>query len=308
MKQPKRKKRQLSLVESRSWVDDELNDTQKEVLSMLTIDCMTPIAIATKLGIRPQAVYKIIKQLRNLGFINGNNTSLIPPRTTSQPFNHIRIHSIAISVDIINTSATYERIRKEGDSNYRWGHSVHLYENKIMIYLKNAYFGNTVHVAMHKVCQDILKILCIIEYDMKILLSKPRKYNISIVEAHCASVNNPVAMYFITKGIPIEVLSDKDGKRVLICDCSERNFELETVHPKDCLVHMERIHNFFKDVINPEFEGLLNNQNSLNNSKDDVLKLTLKVDLLTKVLADLTLKVDSLIKELHDFKMQFRYY
>jgi len=266
-----------------------LSTTQKKVLDLLLSDHLTPARTALYLNISRQAVYKIIKKLQNLGYINRDfqgrltmrglltpplNTSLVdkPPSLPMETHN-VRLHSVAWKVRILHRDRAWkQRILRSNklivDSN-----TVMMYDRQIVIYCGHSFVSEGVHDATKESVHYLEGLLRRLETEFKLVLLKERAENILQFRAHYAEMNNELATLQLKERQPqIKLFAKEDGKLWFTIDNSFNFKEAETQHPRTAAEDMD-------EVVKPFFNDLRRNKPP---SLSEVMGLIHEVVLITK--------------------------
>lgn len=228
----------------------KLSNTEEDVLFLLTKETLNVSQVALRRNRSPQSVYKIRKQLIKKGLYSPYD---IEVEKVGGCLNQFRLHNEQYHINIIWQDHKYKK-RLNHQENKRLdidGNSVMLYKNSIDIYSNNSFFGNTVDESESKSLRYWYRIFRRVENELKIIIMKDRHDNVTRVRADYAETNNELATHFIKEDQRIRVTGE-DGICWLVIDNSFGLKELETTHPRRSKADM-------KDVVNPFFEDLRNN-------------------------------------------------
>lgn len=255
----------------------ELSPQQKEILNLLTEEYLVPKKIAVIRGTTKDAVYKTINKLKKKGYISGDSyrgyKKLKPVHgMIENMIEHkkgiIRLHGQEWNIKIIAKSQAYERARKLGNHTIIDDNTVRLYTDSIEVYSEKDFLGETAHKATSRSLVYWNRFFNKLEDIYKILIVKPRKHNIKLVNAHYAEEGNELAEECIINHERVKIYTKDDGKLWFLLDDSFNLKESETVHPETSKQDME-------DVLNPFFNDLreIYQENKEIPKMSDVLKL-----------------------------------
>lgn len=240
---------------------------QSEIYNLYIKEYKTIKQIATRLNISVQAVYKILKKLKNKGIlsrfpqeIKNSEKGGCCHYSTSVSYGKIRLHNEQFKIIPFYKSKDY-KINKRImiDSN-----TIITYKNCIMIFSNTSFYGKTETEAEHKAQRYWNRFFIRVENDLNVLFLKNRKQNIKRVYAHYAEVNNELAQEAIKTKQKIRFKAE-DNKSWLIADFSNKRPELETVHPQTAFIDMQTIRPFFNNLRNDPhiLDKILNTINQL---------------------------------------------
>lgn len=248
------------------WVDPVLTASQKEVLDMIINDLEIPRRIALRRKTTEEAVYKIIKKLKQKGFLKGRfdggvskgiSTPLMgglvkAKQTTLTSYgNHvIRLHGQEFNAKILFKTSVYERIRSITKKLQIQGCTVRLFPRSLEIYCDphRSFLGASAQEALRSSRPFWERVFGDLEAHLNILLIKPGHFPLQ-VNAHYAELQNELADQAIKEEKMINLPDPKDNKTWLLVDCSKNEPELETIHSKTALQDMQ-------EVVQPFFDDL----------------------------------------------------
>jgi len=233
----------------------KLSKDQSHVLDLLTSQFLTIKQVAVIRKTSVQAVYKIVRKLKkkgllysrsggfNRGFKKDISTHIKPKQSG------IRLHGQEFNIKILYKDHRYVDIMKKSNIIYIEDHTIRLYRNSIEIYANKSFWGEDENRATYISLEYWTKFFFKLEEYLKIILIKPRRSNIKLVNQHYADVNNEIAESSIEKQQHIRIYSKEDGKLRFLIDNSLNLKEAETVHPIDAKEDMTSVKTFLTDLI-----------------------------------------------------------
>ena len=229
----------------------KLSPTEKEILSLLTDDCLTIKQAAIRRKTSIQAVYKIVTQLKDKGAITRCLKRVEKEGGGIQPFNQkIRLHGQQFKINILFMDHRYHKIRDKCNTIDIDGNTIRLHSNKLEIYSHASFYADDVATATADSMKYWQRILHKLEHDLKIILVKPRAQNIKLVKVgHYAETNNELAKECEQKAHKVNIHTTEDGKLWFTVDNSFNLHEAETLHPQTAKEDMqEAVRPFFNDL------------------------------------------------------------
>lgn len=245
--------------------DVKLTNSEQDVLDLITKEFLTLQQIQIRRQCSKQAVYKIVKKLREKGVLNNGLQKVDYFQCTSQPN---RLHGQELNIKIISKSNKYLEILNKSNLIFKDGHTLRLYKDSIEIYAGEgiSFFGETESRATSKSLDYWKKFIVGLENEFKVILLKNRVQNIKLVNHHYATINSKVSKDSTGNDTHYRVYSDVDGKLIFLTDNSFNLKEHETVHPIDSKIHSENVNKQINDWCNnnpPTNSELTNNLNKL---------------------------------------------
>lgn len=212
-----------------------LSKTQKEILKYLTKDFLTVQQIAKRRQTSRQAVYKIIRKLKEKGLISrGFTFKGVDKQKGFTKKNKIRLHNIQETIKILDKSKFYlNYIKKKSNKLETKEFTAMLTENYVNVYTTeyNSFYGDTVEQCYIKAIKFFRKAYIKIENRLRITIDKEGYLNKRWVRQHIAETNNEIAAKANADKERIVVHDDEDGKEAIITDNSFNLNELECIHP-----------------------------------------------------------------------------
>lgn len=251
---------------------------QKEVLRLITEEYLTPAQTAKHLKISRQAVYKLIKKLKNKGLLiyKGVGGFTKGGAVACQPQFHmekIRLHNEQFKIIPYKFPKDYI-INKTFKLDYN---TIITYKKCIMVFSNQSFYAKTETEALNKSNIYWDRFFIKLENVIKVSFLKDRKQNIIKVNSHFAEINNELAKACIEKKKKLQFKDPKDNKTWLLADFSKKKPELETVHPNSAFEDMGVLRPFFEDLRqNPvklsDLYKLINIQAKLNIEQAEISK------------------------------------
>jgi len=209
---------------------------ESEVYLLLTRERMTPAKIANRRGKSRQSTYKIIKKLKEKGFLKLGlqkvDKSRGTPSNKVDKSKKIRLHGQEFNLRILWKDGRYSSAKKKANFLNVDGNSIKLYNDSLEVYSGRSFWGFDARDSTSQSLKYWIKIFARLENDLNILLLKDRSQNIKLVKAHYAEVDSEIAKDYELKNERLSVKAAEDGKLWLIVDNSFNLRELETVHPQ----------------------------------------------------------------------------
>lgn len=208
----------------------DLSDQQKEILHLVTDEFLTLKQIAQRRKTSLQAVYKIIKKLKEKGAFDGGLNRVEKVESTFNP-SDLRLHGQEFNIRILYQDNRYQQQLMKSNLEFMDGNSLRLYKNSIEIYSGQSFFGKDINETEKRSLDYWRRFLARLEHDWKITLLKPRARNIKIVNQHWARGNSEISDNAVKEKVRVWVYAEEDGKLCFITDDSFGFREDETLHP-----------------------------------------------------------------------------
>jgi len=215
------------------YISTKLTKAEQEVLDLLTIKFFTPKQVQIARNCSKQAVYKIIRNLKNKGVLDtGFNKVDKSEAVVNQ--NQVRLHGQEFNIKIIWQDQIYQKRILESNLLYLDSHAIKLFRNSIEIYAGGgtSFYGEDENRADKKALSYWNRFFIKLEQELHIIIIKDRCRNIKEVNHHFARGNSELCEKELEEqGKRIRVYCPIDGKLAFITDESFGNKEDETVHP-----------------------------------------------------------------------------
>ncbi len=212
-------------------ITSKLTKAEKEVLDLITEEFLSIKQITQRRKCSRQAVYKIMKKLKNKGALD---IGLQKVDKTQWCPSDIRLHGQEFNIKILWQDHKYQKALQKSNTIFLNGHIIRLYKNSIEIYAGEgkSFFGKDESEATSKSLAYWKKLFIRLEHDLKIIIIKNRSQNIRIVNQHYARGDSEIYENAIQNKKVIRVFAKEDGKLAFITDDSFGFNEDETVHPR----------------------------------------------------------------------------
>ena len=220
-----------------------LSKNQQEILELVSVNNLTPKAIAKRRGITVQAVYKTISKLRKKGYLEGGGLKLYPPLPKTP---HWRLHGVQFNIKI-NPTHGYNKALKHSNLIIRKNCTVRLHKQSINVFsgLTLSFIGKEPKETDSKMIEHFIELFHKLERELNIIILKERKQNVKLVSSHYAYVVNGIDKFLMTRKFTLFT----NGKAWFTRDNSWQQNELETIHPQDSREHAEVLGTHFNDLI-----------------------------------------------------------
>jgi len=208
----------------------KLTNAEKEILHLITDEFLTIKQIAKQRDCTIQAIYKVIKSLKQKGAYDGGLNKVEKIEST---FNQsdIRLHGQEFNIRILWQDSKYQELLQKSNTLFLDGNTIRLYKNSIEIYSGQSFYGKSPEEAENKSLEYWNRLLARLEHDFNVGLLKSRARNIKIVNQHFARGNSEICDNARANKERIWIYASEDGKLAYITDDSFGFREDETVHP-----------------------------------------------------------------------------
>lgn len=229
----------------------DLTQAEKEVLKLITEDFLTPKQIIIRRQCSRQAVYKILKSLKNKGALGLTGQSVDKVDKIEGLVNQslVRLHGQEFNIKILYQDHHYQKSVEKSNILFIDGHTIKLYKNTIELYsgTGTSFYGDTAQEAFSKSLAYWRAFLAKLEHDLRVILVKPRSRNMRIVNQHFARGNSEVYHNALENHDKIRIYTRDDGKLWFMCDDSFSMSEDETVHSKTSKPDREEVDKHLND-------------------------------------------------------------
>lgn len=231
-----------------------LTSTEKEVLHLLHIECLTPSEIAKRRKVSKSSVSRSIRKIKEKGFFNvglkrlthgGVGSSSL---TKEHPF---RLHGQRFYIEILDkTEAFLKKINKVGKAvEFIEGNYVTYNENFVQIMAKKDFWAETPLDAEQQSLEYWTKFILKLEQKLKVVLLKDAYENIRYSKSgEFAETNNELAVDFNNRRDKLQIRGTEDNKVWLIVDNSFNLNEMETTHSKFSMDDSVKVTDHFNDI------------------------------------------------------------
>ena len=215
------------MVESKGLI---LTKAEKEILHLLTDEFLTIKQIQKQRKCSLQAVYKIIKKLKEKG---AYDVGLNKVEKVQSTFNQadLRLHGQEFNIRILLQNNKYQKQLSKSNILFLDGNTIRLYKNSIEIYSGQSFYGKTINEAENKSIDYWKRFIIRLEHDLSLILIKNRARNIKIVNQHWARGDSEICDNSREYRERVWIYAEEDGKLAFITDDSFGFREDETLHP-----------------------------------------------------------------------------
>lgn len=232
----------------------KLTQTEKEILHLLHIECLTPSQIAERRKISKPAVSKFIKKIKDKGFLNTPikrlTTEGVGMSSLSQE-HQFRLHGQRFYIEIIDTTEAFlKKINKIGKGiEYIDGNYVTYNKKYVQILGKKDFWSETPLEAENESLEYWTRFILKLEQKLKVILLKDGYENIRYSKSgEFAETNNELAKDYNNRKDKLMVRGSEDNKVWLIVDNSFNLHEMETTHSKFSMDDAVKVADHFNDI------------------------------------------------------------
>lgn len=222
-----------------------LKTPAKETLYLLTVEFLSPVQIAQRRKVSDKSVYKIIKNLKKKGLINGAFEQVNLKQSTqlfSQPLEHQqRLHGQEWNIKLISKGDKYLETKKKANTIFIDGNTIRLYNESLEIYSGQSFFEKDEQRATALSLGYWERFFARLEHEFDIIIIKPRVQNINLVNQHYGEINSEMASDALEKRQKISITTTDDGKIWFEIDNSWNLKEMETKHPETAKHDMTKV-------------------------------------------------------------------
>jgi DNA-binding CsgD family transcriptional regulator len=211
-----------------------LTPVEQEVLRLLREEFLTPKQVSYRRQTTHQAVYKIIKKLKKKGALSKGIKEVAQKQGRDmQPSNKIRLHGQEFNIKLLFQNPKYQELLSKSNLMYLGGHTIKLFKNSVEIYAGEgiSFYADTADRAFSKSIKYWTKFFKRLEWELKVILIKPRTRNIKQVNAHYSRGDSEISEKAIEEKKQIRIYAAEDGKLAFVTDNSFGFKEDEALHP-----------------------------------------------------------------------------
>jgi DNA-binding CsgD family transcriptional regulator len=230
-----------------------LTETEKQVKHLIEDEFLTVKQICSIRECSRQAVYKIIKKLKQKGRLNNkvdnfvSTTPFCQPTLPMRQVQQVRLHGQEFHIKILWQDNKYQERLTKGNVVWIDGNTIRLYQKAIEVYSGQSFMADNEQQAEKKALDYWQHFFARLEQELSVIVIKPRVTNIRVVNQHYARTNSDVAKNAIERKQRVRVFAADDGKLAFITDDSFGFKEDETVHPINAKPHRQAIDKQIKD-------------------------------------------------------------
>lgn len=301
---------------------------EREILRYITIDFLTLNEIVSRRKCTPQAVYKIVKRLKEKGLLTKGLQSVENVEST-QPFLNTfaqcRLHGQEWNIKLITKTNEYFHAKQRGNTQIFEGNTIRLYNDSIEIYSGQSFFERDEKYATAKSLAYWLPFFHRLEHYLGVTLVKPRVQNINLVNQHYGETNSEMAKDSLAKKEKIKIETTDDGKLWFVIDNSWNLKEAETIHPETAKHDMGKIRKQLNDwrdkdpptnselashigglIVNQEFhaENIVSHVGAMQSNAESSKILSAAVISLEKTVHKLTNTLKGVLQENRRLKLE----
>lgn len=234
----------------------KVSRVEQEVLALVLVEFLTASQVASRRKTTVRAAQLTIQSLRRKGLLSPSSFSFASqggtPRTRSflGEGHALRLHGEQFVIGIIAGSEAYGNLLRQSNRLEFDGNKVVLHENEVEVYCSKdrSFWGEKVEECVGLSLEYWSSFFRRLEYELKVVLIKPKFRNVRCVKWHFAESNNEIAKQAVKERERI-VVRGEDGKVWLLFDDSLKLKEGETVHPIKADLDM-------RDVVQLTFNSL----------------------------------------------------
>jgi len=226
---------------------------QRETLDMLTKDFKNITQIAKFRRCSKQSIYKIIRKLRQKGYLTRAFTRGLKKFTglTPEGVEKIRLHGQQFKIKILWRSPLYEKIKQNKNIFIMDGHTITLNKQSLLVACNplHHFWGLTPDEAYDKSMLYWLDFFIRLQDRLNIVILKGMNTSILQYNAHYGEVGNELAKDCNEEQEKIMIKGGEDGLVWVKADKSWNMDEIETIHPKEARADMQEVvQPFFNDL------------------------------------------------------------
>ena len=219
-----------------------MKQASKDILHALTVEFLTPKEISQRRKCSIQAVYKVMKGLKQKGLYD---LAFNLKRSTPifiQPLAHqIRLHGQEWNIKLISKSQKYLEAKSRANTLVIDGNTIRLYNASLEIYSGQSFFEEDEQRATSVSLAYWQGFFARLEHEFGVILVKPRAQNISLVNQHFGETNSEMAADAIERKQKYRISTSDEGKLWFTLDDSFNFKEMETLHPETAKQDMEKV-------------------------------------------------------------------
>ncbi len=226
----------------------ELTPAEKEILHLISDEFLTVKQIQQRRNCSKQAVYKIIRKLKQKGALDSGLRKVYQNRPTNLPINSIRLHGQEWNLKVLWQDHYFQKQLRKCNVLFIDGNTIKLYRNSIEVYSDNSFFGADERQADKSSQEYWKRFFARLEHEFKVILMKDRSHNIKEVNHHYARIDSKLCEHAIENKYKIRIFAEEDGKLCYLTDNSFGLKEDETVHPVTAKQDRESISKHINDI------------------------------------------------------------
>lgn len=250
-----------SLTIKGGHLQKKLTKTEEVVLSLLTVEFLTPREVSRRRKTSLETTRTHIKNLKKKGFLGSHHHSPSPHSYTPLPMgvrkHKIRLHAERYRLRIIGSpSFAYVDARRRCSSVLMDENRVVLERDSLVVYSGQSFFGDSPEAAEAAALVYWPRFFSRLESRFGVVLLKPHAQNIKLFFYHFAEVGNELAGDLRVRKQKLRVFGSEDGKEWLLFDDSDKLDEAETTRPPTA---EKSAKDDMRGVVQPFFNDLRDN-------------------------------------------------
>jgi len=287
-----------------------LGKAEKEILKDITLDFLTFDEIVDRRQCSKEAVYKIIRRLKQKGLITGSFQSVESVESTNLSdntfSNKMRLHAQEFNIKIISKTNKYFQSKQRGNTIQIDGNTIRLFNDSIEIYSGQSFFEKDEQTATGRSLAYWNRFIARLEHELGVVLIKPRVQNITLVNQHYAETNSDIAKDCLDKKEKIKIITLDDGKVWFTIDNSWNLKERECIHPETAKQDSEAVSKQLNDwrLNNPPTNSEISD--NLNKASQIVIKNQELLIGLPAVIDDLRKQIKSHLSLIKEYRKENR--
>jgi len=227
----------------------KLTKKETEILSIILDDDLTPKQLSCRLGLSHSYCCRMFRNLKKKGALKSVQKSVQLSGLGLEQKRGIRLHGERWRIQIIYKDDKYTKHLKKANTLNIDKNTIKLFDNKILIYSNNSFFGEDAESATIKSLNYWNRFFIKLENHLDIIIVKSRSHNIKRYRQEYALINNGLAKKCHKEGQKIRLRDRQDGRIWFEIDNSFNLHEAETKHPKTADLDMQEIvEPFFNDL------------------------------------------------------------
>lgn len=225
-----------------------LTKTEQEILDLLLNEHLTVKQVSIRRKTSRQAVSKIVKNLKEKGHLKAGYQRVDKTQPTLTTQKMIRLHGQEFNIKIIYKDHRYKKLLEESNILMVEGTTVRLYKESIEIYSGESFYSESIQKSTSVSFNYWTRFIVKLEHRLKVILIKPFKQNIRLVNSHYAEIENEIAKDYEYRGDKLRCYTTDDGKLWFLIDNSFNLHEMEFVHPKTSKQDGEKLLPYINDM------------------------------------------------------------
>ena len=228
---------------------DTLTKTQTEILEMYTVKKYTISQIANRRQTTKRAVYKILRELRQKGWLEKHSSQKAMPSIMPLSKRYYRLHNLHYKVTPYYYYERYEKNIGKTIFYGKWVIHVNQRSLEFQTQAKKSFDSKDLNECPRLARESFIKAIIKMQERVGCEIIKDQKMNIELVNHHIAEVNNGIARLVQDKKL---FIMDENGMIWAIIDKSLKVLETETIDPKYALDDARALEKHYNAMRKPE--------------------------------------------------------